>query len=433
MGYWFFVSYARQDSEGDSKLRQFYDELIKEVLLIEHFPEGEVGFFDVDGIEVGKPWKEELSRALSTSRLMLVLCSPGYFNSEYCGKEFQVFYERQKTYARTQKLKEKPHLILPILWAPPNNGYPKLIRDLQYTDSKFPALYAKEGLKHMMNLTENNDDYVKFRRRLARVIVEVGKKHALPELKSLRPLEQVKSAFAPTKANASRPGVGHGTGGFRNVWVIYVAARPNELSGLRDIKSYGTKGRMEWQPYLPPVEKPVGVLAQEVVSKQNLFYYPLELEPNEDLVEVLKEAQSNKEIVIIFVDAWTLCIADYKNFMKPYDEVNLSNCAVLVPWNEQDPTTKERRAELEKALSETFRYTVEFKRNTIYYRDSITSDRALRASLMKALSEIRGRLLESAGDPQEPIQDQQLVARAHEKGITVETLSTVQSHGGDLD
>src|SRR6185503_9868012 len=198
MGYWFFVSYARQDSQGDSKLKQFYDDLIKEVLLIEHFPEGEVGFFD-EHIELGATWAEDLSRALSTCRVMLALCSPAYVNSDYCGKEFQIFYERLSDYLRDQKPKDAPNLILPILWGPPNKGYPKLIQDLQYTDGEFPAVYAEEGLKHMMKLSKHADDYAKFVRRLAHIIVDEGGKHLLQEAKPLRALENVKSAFTPAK------------------------------------------------------------------------------------------------------------------------------------------------------------------------------------------------------------------------------------------
>jgi FxsC-like protein len=432
MGYWFFVSYARSDSRTDSKLNQFYKDLIDEILVLRHFPEGEVGFFDVDEIELGALWKDELGRALRTSRVMLALCSPSYFNSEYCGKEFKVFHERQNAYARAHNLQEAPRLILPILWGPPSNGFPELIQSLQYTDPEFPDIYANQGLKYMMNLNRYSDDYKVFVRRLATIIVQEGNRHAMPELKTLRSLESVRSAFAPAQAQARRPGGGPKTGGFRKVWVTYVAARPDELASLRDaVDPYGASGRMEWQPFLPTADEPIGVLAQEVISKQKLFYYPLELETTDSLVEVLQEAEANKEIVIIIVDVWTMCITAYRDFMRPYDRVNLSNCSVLVPWNEKDPETELNRDMLQKTLSDTFRFTTEFKRNSIYYRDSITSDKALKTNLMKTLSDIRMKLLASADDPKEPIQDEQLEEQAREKGITVDTLSTVQSPGGE--
>jgi FxsC-like protein len=196
------------------------------------------------------------------------------------------------------------------------------------------------------------------------------------------------------------------------------------------VESYGTGGRMEWQPYLPTAKKSIGVLAQEVVSKQNLFYYPWELETTDNLVEKLLEAEINKEIVLIIVDAWTIRIAEYRDFIKPYDKINLTNCSVLVPWNEQDPETDQHRAELEAAIKDTFQFTAQLKRNTVYYRGSITSDKALKTNLMKTLSDIRMKLLETADDPTEPIQDAQLVDDAREKGITLETLSTVQSPSG---
>src|SRR5690348_6348724 len=193
MAYWFFVSYARADSQSDSKLNQFYKDLIDEILVLQHFPEGEVGFFDVDEIDLGSPWKDELSRALRTSRVMLALCSPSYFNSEYCGKEFQVFYERQRDYVRANNLQQPPNIILPILWGPPNKGNPELIQELQYTDAEFPAIYAKQGLKYMMNLSIHSDDYKAFKRRLATILVNEGNAHPMPELAALRPLDQIRS------------------------------------------------------------------------------------------------------------------------------------------------------------------------------------------------------------------------------------------------
>jgi len=432
MAYWFFVSYARQDSQKDSKLKQFYKDLIDEILVMQHFPDGEVGFFDVEEIDLGAPWKDELGRALRTSRVMLALCSPSYFNSEYCGKEFHVFFERQNTYARVNSTPEPPRLILPILWGPPNNGYPEQIQDLQYTDAEFPEIYTKQGLKYMMNLNRHSDDYQVFKRRLARILVDEGNRHEMPELLMLPPLEEVRNAFAPVQSHAPRPGDGPKPGGFRKVWVIYVAARPDELSQLRAaVDPYGASGRMEWQPYRPPVDRPIGVIAQEVISKQNLFYFPLELNTTDSLVDVLREAQSNKEIVIIFVDVWTMCITAYRDFMRPYDEINLSNCAVLVPWNEKDPETQEKSDELRKTLGETFKYTTEFKRKTIYYRDSITSDKSLKANLMRTLSGIRSKLMDSAQPPPDPIQDDRLIEQARQKGIVVDTISIVQSPGGN--
>lgn len=430
MSYWFFVSYARQDSTGDSKLRQFYDELIKEILLLKHFPESNAGFFDVEDIAFGAPWKTELAEALRTCRVFLSLCSPAYVNSDYCGREFRIFSERQDGYVTAKKPANAPHLILPILWGPPNQAYPQLIQDLQYSDGEFPAVYAEQGLNYMMSLNEHKDDYVKFRRRLATIIVEEGERHDLPELKTLLDLKDVKSVFFPASPEERRPGDTLQSGGFKKIWVAYLAARPNELANLRNVQPYGSQGRMEWQPYLPDIDKSIGVLAQEVVSKQNLFYFPLELETTDDLVPVLEKAESNKEIVLIIVDAWTVRIAAYSDLLKPYDKINLSNCSVVIPWNDNDPETSQDSPKLKKAIQETLKYTSEFKRNTVYYRDTITSSEALAEDLMKTLANIRMKLLESADDPEEPIQDDELAVQARQKGIAVETLLTVQGPSG---
>ena len=102
--YQFFLSYSRRDALESGKKEniwfvKFRDDLIRDVAreakLATSVPPEDVGFYDRDAIKTGDHWSETLATALQCSNVMVCLYSPNYFTSEYCGKEFQVFSERE--------------------------------------------------------------------------------------------------------------------------------------------------------------------------------------------------------------------------------------------------------------------------------------------------------------------------------------------------
>lgn len=422
MAYWFFVSYAREDS--DPYLDTFYKDLRREVLLKKNIPERELSFFDTQAIPIGAAWKEDLKTALRTSRIMISLCSPTYISREYCGKEFQVFRERQDQHFRSQGLKTLPNVILPVLWSAPNKVFPEVIKEMQYTHKGFPDIYAKEGLRYMMKLSKHKDDYEQFITQLASRIVEAGEQHQMPDLDELRPLEEIENAFLKPAAPAPQSAWKSGAGGFKSVLFVFVAAKPKELTGIkRAIDCYGEEGGRQWAPYLPPITDAVGILAQEVAAKQKVFYNELPLD--EKLMERLEQAEKNQEIVIIIIDPWTLRLSNYQNIVKPYDKRNFINCAVLIPWNEHDPETLQARKDLEKDLKNIFIFKTEYKL-PVYYRDSILSIKDLKSKLSKTLAEIRLKLIQ-AGEPRRKAESERFVKEAAEKGIMIDIQPVVDS------
>jgi len=118
--------------------------------------------------------------------------------------------------------------------------------------------------------------------------------------------------------------------------------------------------------------------------------------------------------------------------MRPYDRINPPHCSVFVPWNEKDPETERNKEMLRRNLSETLPMATELKSKTIYYHNSITSDRSLKHTLMKTLTDIRLKLMANAKPP-EPIQDNKLAEQAREKGINVDSIATVQSPGANTE
>jgi FxsC-like protein len=430
MSFWFFLSYARYDR--DSYLDKFYEDLCKAITLNKYLPKDTVGFYDTESIKTGDPWKETLAATLCTSRVMICLCTPAYSNRDYCGKEFQIFYERQQAYILQHQDKHyqvgtTPRVIFPILWGRPSEDFPRVIKDLQYTDNEFPAEYAKEGLYYLINLKSYADHYKQFIMRLAAKIVEAGTKYELPELSSLKPLEEVKNAFAQSVTLTTAQNKNFSAGGHKNVRFVFVAARPDEIQGMRDVEWYGDEGGKHWQPYWPEYEDPVGVLAQEAATRLRLFFHELPLDEN--LKDYLDQAEERRESVIIIVDVWSVCIQKYLKFMSMYDKVNYKNCAVLIPWNELDQETSEHQAMLKKALEDAFEYKAEAK-HSLYFQDTIRSIGELQNGLLDTISRIRMKFINSE-EPKQKITSERLAQEARDKGIVIDKQPVVAASGGN--
>src|SRR5512132_1470655 len=99
MPYEFFFSYTR--GNNDAYLRQFFKDLSEEVRIRKGLPKDKdtpVGFFDQQEIELGATWDQTIIDALQESKVMVSIYSPGYFQSQYCGKEWDVFMQRCRLY-----------------------------------------------------------------------------------------------------------------------------------------------------------------------------------------------------------------------------------------------------------------------------------------------------------------------------------------------
>lgn len=419
MGYRFFFSYARENRDRD--LDRFFKNLCTAVKLEEFVPRAEVAFFDGESIQTGAPWKEELAKGLRTSRLLVAVCSPDYINSDYCGKEFQVFVERLGSYVSINNPQTTPRLILPVIWGTPSGSLRKVISDFQYTDDEFPRVYAKEGLRYVMQISSHKDDYKRIVKRLAQKIVQNCKEHTLPDLGNLRPLEQIISTWAPTGPHPAEP-LGD------NAWFVFAAAMPNEFSHPRTaVDRYKTRGGRDWRPYDPDFQETVGILAAKTAAKYRLYFGEMPLD--NDLVQRIEAAEKKGEIVIILVDAWTLKIPKYRDLMQKIDKVNFENCALMVPWNAPDPETEQYRTDLSEIVQKTFKFKSAF-RKTIYYSDSVDSARELRARLLKTFAEFANRKIDTA-IPKKRIKNQQIVEMAQANGIVLlDKAPGVSSPGG---
>src|SRR5947207_1071823 len=158
---WFFMSYARFDRETDKFkcIERFFDDLNEHIRALKHIREKHAGFFDTRSIEPGELWPDDLGQSLRACHVMVSLYSPAYFDSEYCGKEWEVFRSRVRA-----AYKENPPLILPVMLYPPQDllPLPEAIADIQYVNDDFPEVYRNEGLRYLMVRDAQKDNYQDF-------------------------------------------------------------------------------------------------------------------------------------------------------------------------------------------------------------------------------------------------------------------------------
>jgi len=113
----FFLSYAREDTKHAKYrelMKRFVDDLSAKVAIKMAVPLEGICFFDESSIETGTVWRNELAEALKLTPVAVTLYSPFYFNSSWCGKEFQVFLNRAAAGAAAHQV---PIGIVPVLWS----------------------------------------------------------------------------------------------------------------------------------------------------------------------------------------------------------------------------------------------------------------------------------------------------------------------------
>jgi len=396
--YWFFLSYARNDANGYPHLNQFYEDLTREVRrmapLDANTSSSDIAFLDQSDIQTGDQWLRTLTEAIQTSRTLVCIYSRGYFNSEFCGKEFAGFQSRIDDYVSTNHSIDTAPLIIPVLWDQPGRlpqPMPEAVRAIQYTHDEFGELYAKEGLLYIMRLQQHRDDYQRFLVRFADKVVQVAKAHELPRLTSLDSLEQLESSFNATQSNllieegANLQGQGPNVAQF-----VFVAGTHAEFAGVRlGTQCYGANGGREWQPYYPQDKRAVGIMSQAAATSQNLQYETLAIDQH--LVNKLRRAEETNTIVVIVVDPWSIQVRSYEQPMMSIDKRSFLNCGVLIPWNENDDETSKCLHRLKTGVERTFSRLLIL--NTSYFRDSVNSADALQKELADTLIEVRRRLL----------------------------------------
>jgi len=193
---YFLLSYARVDVADDPYFPRFYRDLVTEVRLRVGADQADsVGFLDVRDIPVGTDWSSELSRALARCRTFVALCTPTYFQSENCGREWGVFADRQRRAHIPGG--RRPAGIVPVMWAGITTP-PAILSALQYGNEAFGETYLRHGARYLLQLNRHSDDYQEFVVRLAEHLVRLALESPVGEadVAEVR-FELATNAFAP--------------------------------------------------------------------------------------------------------------------------------------------------------------------------------------------------------------------------------------------
>src|SRR4051794_20719627 len=308
MSHLFFVSYARANAkrEADSELvRKFVEELASYVDQVLGGSPDEICFFDRTDIEAGSTWTSELSDALRTARVAVCLYSPSYFNSRWCGKELQVFFDRARA-VPTANLPGSPlpTAIIPVIWVPAMQSLPQAVKHVQTHDAAFPANYSQIGLRQIMALDQKTD-FATIVSALAQRVCSAIQADRLPALPALN-MDTVASVWDATTSGDPNS---HKKGSIGKTCFVYVA-----------------RDGWDWKPY--ENELSVGAMAQEITGKLGLRYE--EVPCDDALPTRLGDTRDHDVPTILFADPGSFSVRQIETAMREYDRLYLLNCGLIV-------------------------------------------------------------------------------------------------------
>jgi FxsC-like protein len=332
---WFFFSYARGD--GDAFLDDFYKELVKEVFSLAKIkdPEG-IGFRDSRSIELGQHWVTEIGAALQHAKVMVCVYSPKYFESEWCGREWTAFQ------ARVDEIANPPTaaaLIIPVLWVP--TEIPAVGNVGQWTNDSLGESYTKSGLR---KLTKRKGEEFTRAVEVIAAAIHRGVERALPSAAKMPDYTQTANAFATAAPQSKRSGP-------RVVKFVVAAGQAQEVEPVRgSAENYGETA-MDWMPYAPSSDRPIDALLQHIASGKELRLRSELKTLEDDLDKLLSEAEANNSVLILAIDPWSVLIKRYRDALRAYDQRLSLNSATVLPWNMDDPKTRQELARLEQAVT----------------------------------------------------------------------------------
>jgi FxsC-like protein len=404
MSYEFFFSYTRADN--DEFMRQFFEDLNDAVRILKGLPQGtQVGFFDQQGLQLGEQWDPALVTALQSSKTMVSLYSPGYFNSEYCGKEWQFFNLRRQQYvAERQAAGEAnplpPPVFKPVIWVPLPQGAsaPAAVGGPQYTSGNPQAIHNTTGVRRLRKQYNRfQAEYEDFKDKLAEEIYQAANNFPLPQLQNVPLISQVQSAFHTASQQGGPPVPKPQTTGPKFVQFVFVAAHPNEFpQGIKSqLDCYLQDGGRDWKPYYPQKQRPIRALVENIASAEGLEFYSEELRFSANLAQDVRNALRDRKIVVLVVDSWTARLQPYSQVLEDFDQQNYINCCVLVPWNSSDADTAQKEKELREKIESVFHFRVTSK-NTLHFRDSISSEEEFAKNLREVLERLKQEIINKA-------------------------------------
>jgi hypothetical protein len=157
-------------------------------------------FYDVDRLETGEAWPQELAEALAASKLMICLWSRQYFSSDWCKAELSHMLARRKSLAAANV--PPPPLIIPTV-IHDGESIPQQLADIQrFNIQDYSSPWLADGTQKKEELSDQI-------RRLAR---HAG--HALMKVPEYDPTwprlatEEFAALFAARNEQSEVPSLG---------------------------------------------------------------------------------------------------------------------------------------------------------------------------------------------------------------------------------
>jgi FxsC-like protein len=390
----FFLSYAWEDRDDDpvEVITRFYKALWIAVKKNTKLPDHAIGFIDRIDVKSGERWPDEVAKALQTCSCFVPVFSPRYFTRSYCGQEWTIFEERLAAASEAAgEAAGKPPLIQPVLFVGPHRikDRPAVVSDIKYDDSTYPELYTAHGLDALVG-NDGDPALNSFARVFADRLVSLVEEHPLRCGPTLRKLGDVQNAFERELSQAGPLQVvqtRNKSAGPNRAQVFFVAARPDELKGVRTtLDGYG-EDAAEWQPWLPDVEEPVWRIVWRVAEKEGVMPLPDQFaEPTR-----IREAAESGTVVVVVADTWTLELPSYAKCMQEVDTFGHMNCVVAILWNERDPETVTSRDNLTELVEVVFKHHAD-EPDPYRFLAFISSAAQLEEQLARAISKARLRM-----------------------------------------
>ncbi|WP_422771804.1 TIR-like protein FxsC [Plantactinospora sp. WMMC1484] len=386
----FFLSYARSDD--DPYVERFYRDLCAEVRVRAGLASNaEVGFFDRSSIEIGATWSAELVDALGNACSFVALVSPRYFTSEPCGREWQIFADRMRQHEAAGDARLAA--LLPVLWLPPRQ-VPEVVQAVQYDRDVFSEAYRRDGLRQLMRLRRNEDEYLEAISILADRIVDNATTDPLTPLPKHRRVDfvSVRSAFHPD-VETRDPTAGENTPIRSHAdHVHFLIAAPNQREAStvrREVQFYGAAA-LDWAPYRPSLPDPLASFARAIAARRGLSSEasPLPMPTGTGV------PTNGDSIVVLLVDAWATQLDDYRQALTEQDR-QAPATAAMVPRSHEDRETHDNWRRLSDGLRSVLLRRVA-SGEALTFRADILSHRSFDEDLQVVLEVARNRLFAEA-------------------------------------
>jgi hypothetical protein len=335
MPHMFFFSYA-SENWNQPGLEDFYNDLCQAVapLVPWNFDNPNISFRD-HKMRLGEVWKPSISNALEECVVLVCMVSAAYFSKEFCGQEFYIFDQRRRHQLPGNE--KVPDVILPVIWAPVEQGYPSAIGDLQADQVGMPKGYFTKGLFRLKTLDEKA--YKECVAGFADAIHTTWKQYSKKD---------------PFDSNAWACTIPPGPP------VVLGPSIPNEFARGRWKEAAGPNGWLEgpevanfvfaagvkellptirygetpahWQPYLPPCLTTISEYAVQAVRKRRSFKFR-EIPVTAHIYTDLEQAKQRKNLTLLVADPQSLALPPLNNVRK-HDELAWEGTAVLLPCDD---------------------------------------------------------------------------------------------------